>query len=156
MRVLNLIRIALVTPPITGHLHRGTGTYFNSLLKYLSRDPRIKVIPATLHDPLAGFDLIHFPYFDPFFLTMPLLGVFRKIPQLVTVHDLIPLKYPKDFPSGLLGKLKLNIQKNSLQKADSILTDSQSSKKDIVKIAGINEDKIHIIHLGADPVFKYI
>ena len=156
MRIANIINVGIVKPPLTGHLHRGTGTYFQNLVKYLSQDSRINIkeIENTYISP--EFDLIHFPYFDPFFITMPGGGKLGHTPHLVTVHDLIPLKYPDKFPKGILGLLKWNIQKNSLLRANHIITDSQSSKKEIIKILDIRENKVSVIYLGVEPEFKKI
>ena len=156
MRIVNLLKIALVTPPLSGHLTRGTGTYFYNLYESLKEDKSISVSLINLTDPGTEFDLIHYPYFDPFFITMPLLGNLGKVPSIVTVHDLIPLKYPDKFPIGIRGLFKWQIQRSSLVRSSMIITDSVASKKDIIKIIGVKESKISVIYLGVNPVFKKI
>ena len=93
----NKLKIALVKPPLIGHAFRGSGNYFRNLSFFLKKDPRLDIEEIDLSYTLNQFDLIHYPYFDPFFLTMPLLGKYGKKPYVVTVHDLIPLKYPEEF-----------------------------------------------------------
>ena len=93
------MKIALVTPPLAGHRERGSGVYFNNLDKEMSKiGDGTNVIVVKLGQDLSGFDMVHYPYFDPFFLTLPLI---KTIKRIVTVHDLIPLKYPQNFPTGV-------------------------------------------------------
>ena len=68
------------------------------------------------------------PYFDLFFLTLPL----RKVkPTVVTIHDVTPLVFPDKYLKGLRGWLKLQVQKFSLKGVSVVITDSENSKKDI-------------------------
>jgi len=66
----------------------------------------------------------------------------------VTVHDLIPILYPEHFPKGIRGGIKWRIQKYSLKRKQRIITDSESSKKDIEKIIGIGKQTIDVIYLA--------
>lgn len=135
------------------HRVRGTGFYIenlkSSLLKYY---PDNKYTFFTRGEKLPKIiDLAHYPYFEPFFLTLPF---FSKYKTVVTVHDLTPLVFPNYFPKGTKGWLKWQIQKMSLMKADAIITDSESSRRDIVKHTGINENKIHVVYLSVNEKFK--
>jgi len=94
--------------------------------------------------------LVHYPYFDPFFLTLPLV---KPKPTVVTVHDLIPIAYAKHFPRGLRGELKWQIQKLSLQGASAVITDSKASARDIAQIASIPHQRIHVVSLAPSNVF---
>jgi len=95
-------------------------------------------------------DIVHFPYFDPFFLTLPIV---KKTKIIVTVHDLTLLKFPDYYPSGIRGKIKWQIQKRLLKKADAIITDSRNSKEDINAIIGYPKDKIFVVNLAAGKEF---
>jgi len=120
-----------------------------SLLKYFSDD---KYTFFTRSEKLPkNIDLVHIPYFEPFFLTLPKVNKFKTV---VTVHDLTPLVFPKEFPAGLKGKLKWQIQKGRLKKADHIITDSESSKEDIIKYVGVSESKISVVYLAAGEEFE--
>ena len=145
------MKIAFVRPPLAGHRERGSGVYFDNLFKEISKtEAKAKVSLVNLGENLSGFELVHYPYFDPFFLTLP-LG--KTIPRVVTVHDLIPLKYPGHFPSGIRGALKWLIQRFALLKTDRLITDSQNSKSDIIQLAGIPAGRIKVIPLAADEFF---
>lgn len=148
-----------VSPLKTGnflsHRVRGTGFYIenlkNSLLKYF---PDNKYTYFNHKQKLGNdIDIVHYPYFEPFFLSLP---IFKKHKTIVTVHDLTPFVFPKEFPSGIKGKIKWQIQKFALKKADKIITDSFSSKKDIVKYCSIQEEKIEVIYLAAGEEFKKV
>jgi len=161
------MKIAIDASPIKNsellqHRVRGTGFYIENLsralLKYF---PENKYIFFAQHQNGAGFtrgeklpkniDLVHYPYFEPFFLTLP---VFKKYKTVVTVHDLTPLVFKKYFPVGIRGNIKWSIQKLSLKSANAIITDSESSKKDIVKFTGISQDKVRAVYLAASEMFK--
>lgn len=137
------------------HRVRGTGFYLENLktalLKYY---PKNKYIFFVRGDNLPkDIDIVHYPYYEPFFLTLPFLN---KNKWVVTVHDLTPFVFPKYFPRGLKGEIKWRIQKMILKKADAIITDSQSSKKDVIKHAGIESSKIQVIYLASGNSFKRI
>ncbi|OGG26686.1 hypothetical protein A2960_00745 [Candidatus Gottesmanbacteria bacterium RIFCSPLOWO2_01_FULL_39_12b] len=147
------IKIALVNPPLPGHKQRGTGTYLEELIKALNKCTEIEVTLVRINSDISKFDLVHYPYYDPFFLTLPLIKI---KPTVVTVHDMIPLKFPNYFQKGLRGEIKWLIQRQSLKGAKTIITDSYASKKDIVKFTAISEEKINVIYLGVREEFKVI
>lgn len=150
------MKVALdISPTKTGHKVRGVGIYTENLenaLKKYAKDVDLEVIENKSQIKI-GLDLVHFPYFDPFILS---LSQKKGIKTLVTVHDLIPLVFPKKFPPGVKGKIKWLLQKRKLSKVDAIITDSESSKKDILKLVNFPPEKISVVYLAADDVFKKI
>jgi glycosyltransferase involved in cell wall biosynthesis len=142
-----------ISPLSTGHKVRGTGFYLQHLKDALVTDfPEHNYTFFQTGDSLPeDIEVIHYPYFDPFFLTLPL---HKKYKTVVTVHDLTPLVFPKHFPAGLKGTLKWQIQRFNLKKADGILTDSKASKLDIIKIVGFPEKKVDVAYLAAGEEFK--
>lgn len=145
----------LKTGNFLSHRVRGTGQYLNSLKKSLEKYfPENKYEYFIRGEKLSkNIDVVHYPYFEPFFLTLP-FGINKK--AVVTVHDLTPMVFPSNFSSGIKGSIKWKIQKFNLKKAGLIITDSISSKNDIVKFAGIKENKIEVIYLAADENFRII
>lgn len=135
------------------HRIRGTGIYLQNLQISLPKYyPDNKYIFFNRGNLLGNkIDIVHYPYFEPFFLSLPL---FNRYKTVVTVHDLTPFVFPKEFPSGLKGKIKWQIQKFALRNANQIITDSESSKRDIVKFTGISRDKISVVYLAASDIFK--
>lgn len=148
------MKIAIdISPLQTGHKIRGVGFYLKHLKDALENYfPQHAYFFFTQQKEIPGdVDLIHYPYFDPFFVTLPFI---KKQPTVVTVHDLTPLIFPEHFPAGLKGKLRWQIQKRSLQNVDMIIADSASSKRDIVDLAGIPASKIAVTYLAAGSEFK--
>jgi len=146
------MKIAFDISPLSGgHAGRGTGVYTKQLLMSLKEHTNATIFEWDKNFTLPhDTDIVHHPYFDPFLLTLPLS---RKYPTVVTVHDLIPIRYAKYFPKGIKGQLKWQIQKNSLLKAEGIITDSETSKKDIVELLGYPEEKIFVVFLAPSPIF---
>lgn len=147
---MNKVRVLLIQPSFQEHIARGTGTYTISLYKHLQTISTISVTYAPFSSLKTGFDVVHFPFFDPFFLTLPLI---RFKPTIVTVHDLIPIKYPHFFPRGIRGEIKWRIQQTLLKNVHGIITDSRHSKNDIRKLLGIPDKKIQVIPLGVEKEF---
>lgn len=137
------------------HAVRGSGFYIEYLRRSLSKyyPENTYLFFSEGEDIPNDVDVIHYPFFEPFFLSLPLK---RKKKTVVTVHDLIPLVFPKEFPSGIKGKLRWKIQKFLLQSVDEIITDSYSSRNDIVRFTGISESKINVVYLAPADHFKPI
>lgn len=135
---------------------RGIGTYTRELLASLRelRDlPEPLIVQAThevgqIQNPESHFDVVHYPFFDFFFSTLPDR---LKLPTVVTVHDTIPLVFPDEYPAGIKGKLRFWGQKRRLKMVDAVITDSESSRRDIVKYLGVAEAKVYVVPLAASP-----
>ena len=84
-------------PLSSGHTVRGVGTYTRGLISALQKNKEIQIVSDR-----KQADIIHYPYFDLFF---PTLTVDQNIPTVVTIHDVIPLIYPIQYPSGFKGKI---------------------------------------------------
>jgi glycosyltransferase involved in cell wall biosynthesis len=114
---------------------RGVGAYTRELVSALRNSFPTDEFIETKGDPYAtGAGLVHYPFFDPFYLTLPWHFV---LPTLITIHDLIPLKYPLHYPAGYRGRFKWLVQRFRASRAAGIITDSESSAGDICAIMGI-------------------
>lgn len=142
-----------VSPLESDHKNRGIGSYTDQLIEALKKHKsehsfsfftRGQIVPKNA-------DLVHYPYFDPFFLTLPLL---KPKPTVVTVHDLIPIAFPKHFPRGLRGEFKWQIQKFSLKSSAAIITDSLRSKHDVVRLTEFSKEKIHVVRLAPASAYQ--
>ncbi len=123
---------------------RGVGVYADNLSKALTKFPEIK---QTDKDP----DIIHIPYFDLFYPTLPLK---KEKPTVVTVHDLTPLVMSDRYPKGVRGTINLLRQWYSLRSVYAIVTDSENSKKDIEKYFMISPEKIFVTPLAVGDSYK--
>jgi len=154
-------KIAIDISPLNdGNSVRGVGHYtqnlVNALKKEIKTNPEYKNYQLDLiEDPrlkIDDYDLVHYPYFDPFKLSLPK----KIIPTIVTVHDLIPRQFKSNFPVGLKGEIKWLIQKSRLKKASYIITPSHYSKHIIADIIKYPVDKIYVTPEAATPDFKPI
>lgn len=78
---------------------------------------------------------------------------FPSIPQIVTVHDLIPLKYPQLSP-----KWKYYYQYALpllLKKSRKIISVSEHTKQDLVQNYGLEPDTIDVVYHGCDRRLFY-
>ena len=94
-------------------------------------------------------------FINPFFTFLQPPLIIKRVAkkQIAVIHDLIPLKYPAHFPIGLKGKLNVFLNKLALINYDRIITDSEASKKDIVQMLHIDENKVKVIYPCLSNVF---
>lgn len=75
-----------------------------------------------------------------------------QVKSIVTIHDLIFLKYPSCYPV-----IDRNIYDYKFRKAcvnaDHVIAVSECTKRDIVREYGIAPEKISVIYQGCDPLF---
>lgn len=76
----------------------------------------------------------------------------KNIKSVVTIHDLIFLRFPHYFKyvDRLIYKFKFNY---ACKNADTIIAISQQTKQDIIKYFGTNENKIDVVYQGCDSIF---
>lgn len=145
------MKVAINTACLTSASQfRGIGFYVQRLIAELVKNSSLQLIKFDKKIPLSA-DLIHYPGFNPFHFSLPLIN---RLPYVVTVHDLTPIKFPDQFPPGIKGKVRWLIQRLQLRSASAVITDSETSKQDIIKFTHISDAKIHVIYLAPDPVFK--
>ena len=150
------MRVAIdTTPLLTGHSKRGVGYYTKRLVESLEKyDKKNEYITFSNGQKLPDVDLVHYPYFDLFFLNLPLV---KKVPTVVTLFDVVPIIFEDNYKSGLRGKLKFRVNKYLLKKnVDRIITISNCSKVDIEKYLKIKNGHVDVTYLAADPVFKKV
>lgn len=86
----------------------------------------------------GDFDIFHPTFFDDYFL--PFLG---KKPFVITVHDMIPEIF-SIYHSQAKQKLAV------IPKAAHIIAVSGQTKKDLVRIMNVPEEKVSVVYHGAD------
>jgi len=74
------------------------------------------------------------------------------IPSVVTVHDLIFMRFPKQFGwfNYYIYRAKL---KHACRVADKIIAISQKTKDDLIELLQIDPEKIEVIYQGCDVAF---
>ena len=93
------------------------------------------------------FDVFHPTFFNDYFL--PLLG---EKPFVLTVHDMIPELFPKYYS---LQDPQILMKKKLIPLATHIVAVSEQTKKDIINIFQIPEEKITVVYHGADTIPYY-
>lgn len=158
------MRVAIDAGPLeSGHKVRGVGFYTKSLIDALGELSRevggLKIDAFNFEkEPMklktGYYDIIHIPYFDPFRNTLPKEKTGKLV---VTIHDVIPLLYPKQYDPGVRGFLRFLKHKKLIKSTvDAIITDTESSKKDIVRLLNIPERFIYPVYLAPRALFKPI
>ncbi|MGA9639715.1 glycosyltransferase, partial [Flavobacterium sp.] len=77
----------------------------------------------------------------------------NNIKSIVTIHDLIFVRYPELY-SFFDRKIHFLKFKKASQNADLIVAISQQTKEDIIQFLNIKADKIKVIYQGCQSVFK--
>jgi glycosyltransferase involved in cell wall biosynthesis len=118
---------------ILTHISRVPGTILELMWKYI----QIPSIEYLVHEKI---DVFH------------IMGVknppLRAAKLIVTIYDLIPLKFPNLFDEKTRGRFNFYFN-NVIPKADIIIAISDSVKEDIIKY-NISEDKVEVVFPGFD------
>src|SRR5437667_11219259 len=87
-------------------------------------------------------DILYSPYSEA--------PITKKVKSIITVHDLIPLNFPREHSYKLRYYYKYFLPR-SLNRADKIISISETTRKDIIKyFPHIDENKITVIYNGYD------
>ncbi len=81
------------------------------------------------------------------------LSLRSKVPSLLVIHDLNFEHYPKDLPL-LVRKYYKYFVPRFAKKANAIATVSNYSKNDIIKLYGIDKNKIEVVYNGVNKVYS--
>jgi glycosyltransferase involved in cell wall biosynthesis len=100
------------------------------------------VIPGAARR--ASAELLHAPHY-----TLPLLW---NGPSVVTIHDLIHVRYPHFFPVGAAVYAKA-MASMAARRARIVIVDSRHTSDDIQEFLAISKDKIRVIPLGVSESF---
>ena len=98
---------------------------------------------------LSNFDLVHCPTVTAPFFFRPNYKV------VMTVHDLIPLLFPKWHTTKHVLYFKYFL-KYRFRFVDRFIADSNTTKQDLIDFFEIPEDKIDVVYLGVSGRFRPI
>ncbi|BAC91912.1 glycosyltransferase family 4 protein [Gloeobacter violaceus] len=91
---------------------------------------------------------------DLLFSPLPEAPLARHCRSVVTVHDLIPLRFPGPFPALLTRYFQYYVPQ-VLHNSEHILCDSEATASDIVRFYGIAAKKLTAIPLAHDAAHFY-
>lgn len=150
----------------------GIGTYIQNLIKNdcynitLGKKDEVETISKKVENiefdaPIYGIkeqlkfpykrlrkekiDVLHIPHYN--------VPIFYRGKMVVTIHDLTHLIFPEFLPNKFAyfyAKFMIWI---ALKKADKVITVSQNTKNDILKMFKVNPDKIEVIYNGVGEEF---
>lgn len=113
-------------------------------LRTLGRDVWWHQLGVTLAARHAGADLLHLPTG---------LGPVRPaMPTVVTIHDVIALRFPKYFRAWSRTYARVVLPRLA-RAAQAVITVSNASKQDIVESLGVAEQRVTVVPNGIDPAF---
>ena len=103
---------------------------------------RFTKLPTLINS--GSYDLFHGP--------SHVLPGRLKCPSVVTMLDLIFMRYPQYFRAWDRNYYRISFSR-SARLADHIISISEATKADLVNLFGIREEKISVIYPGFDDVF---
>src|SRR5450759_883110 len=93
----------------------------------------------------ARVDLYHVPYFAP--------PYFSRVPSVITIHDVIPLRLPIYRTSPRM-KAYLQLVARAAHKASLIITVSQHAKRDMMDALHLPAERIRVIYEAAGEEYR--
>jgi len=129
-------RAAAMPPPSPGVvpcLRRVPG----KLLRLASR-----LLPVSAETLLGPVDLFHFTDYTP----IPV----RTKHVLITVHDVSYEVGPQWYHEGTVRRLRAFVE-GWIERGASVLTVTESSRREIASLTGARPERIHVAPLGVDP-----
>ena len=162
----------------------GVGYYTEHLLQHLAREveatgDEIVVVsnkPIDTERPLPGHVRVHaghrFPVRigwmqmraaraldalrpDVAHFTNGMIPIGSSVSMIVTIHDMSLRLYPQCHP---VRRLLLNrpLMQVAIKQAASIVTVSDSARRDLLRLHGIAADRVSVVHEAASPSFRPI
>lgn len=122
---------------------RRAPTIVTSKLPTAQPIPRIVWEQTVLawHTARDRLDVLHCP--------LNVIPLAATCPTVLTIHDLTFLRYPRLFPR--LKQLYLRLFTClSVRNASAVVTDSASTRDDVVQMLGVPQEQVHVVYPAAD------
>lgn len=132
---------------LTGQYRQLSLAYPVSFWKKLSSLWRVWGITSQLES--EGIDIFHGLSNE-----LPLNIRKSRIKSIVTIHDLIFLRFPQYYHL-IDRKIYTYKFRKACENADKIIAISECTKRDIIRYFGISEDKIEVVYQGCDTSFTH-
>lgn len=101
-------------------------------------------LPLPVELVTGRIDLFHSPDF--------VLPPVRRARTVLTVHDLSFMRHPECSSPPLLDYLMHTVPR-SVQRADLILADSESTRQDLIELLHVAEERVFVVHPGVETRF---
>lgn len=114
--------------------------YWNARNLYAGSDQMFRATGAFTGVTVEGVDLVHWTY--PLPVKMP------GARNIYTLHDLVPLRLP--YTTADRKRAYYRLCRKIANEADHILTVSEASRRDIISILGVSEDRVTNLYQSSD------
>lgn len=170
-------------PGFKAHFGRGTGRYASELLSHLRElhDPTVEIVPLSgaqlgadgwqrrvIELLPAGRQTIETQLFLPHRLSALPVDLLHfmahgdatarcRKPYVVTVLDLIPLRFPELYrakKSNLRFRFARHLEDQAIRHAAGILAISEATKRDVVELMGVDPARIVVTPLGVRQDYR--
>ena len=120
-----------------------------ALTRWPTQGPLGRIVWEQLAQPYAlasrRVDLVHSPAY--------VLPAAWSGPSVVTILDLSFMLFPERFRP--LNRLYLNLfTRLSARRADRVIAISESTRRDAIRLLGLNADKVQTVYCGVDAFFQ--
>jgi len=95
--------------------------------------------------PSKDVDIMHGPD-----CTLP---PWRGVKRLATLHDLLVMRADDGIASEAFRKKRCQLYRAAAAAADAIITDSVTTKQDVIQQLGVPDERVHVVYLGVDQHF---
>ncbi len=98
-------------------------------------------LPELLERDLALFHATHWP-----------LPVSRRVPTVLTIHDLAGCEHPEWFAPGHLELVRTMARR--ARHVAHVIADSHATREDVLRFTGAAPERVSVVHLAADQTFS--
>ena len=128
-------------------------------IKFPAKNYKIQILPIPQRLIILWWMMMRRPLFnrlikkcDVYHLSEICIPPVKKAKTVAFIHDLTTILFPQHHKKSNIFLHSRRFK--AIRKVDAILTNSESTKKDIVEHLKIKPDKIFVTHLGADERFR--
>jgi glycosyltransferase involved in cell wall biosynthesis len=126
--------------------HSFSNTFVSSKL-LRPNNPLIRIpIGFAIESRVDKLDVLHAQYLLPLHL---------RCRTVLSVFDILYERYPEFFTKSHYYRHKIGVRW-SCQKADHVITISESSKRDLVELYGLDPERITVTYLGPDECYRLL
>ncbi len=134
---------------------------FTDIAKEIPLLPNIRPVQIELPSPyrIIFWDHIKLPFHtfvhsvDVIHHTKNVVPILTLCKTVVTIPDMAPFIFPESFSKLQCMHLQLHI-KHAVKHASVIITCSELSRKDIIRLTGADEKKIRLVYSGRSEIYQ--
>lgn len=151
----------------------GVGRYTKELVAAVAREPGVEVerlgaVASRTSSPMrsaewAARGIVYYPVelgrhatrrgVEVVHLPAPIAPVRVSVPLVVTVHDMLPWRYPEGYRRLTLTRERL-FTKRIVRSAARVLVASESTRTDVIDVLGVDPGRVVVVAHGVDGRFS--